>query len=102
MFEIYQREVEINGTKYTLKPLSGKYLPKLYSLVSVFDKVGKDDAFASALDEKTVEIMFTVCFESFRSSYPNEPAEKLEAFVSQNLVKIFPAVVEVNLNNVQS
>jgi hypothetical protein len=102
MFEVYTREVEINGNKYLLKPLPGKYLSKLYHLATVFEAASKEDNFMAALDEKSTQYMFELCYESMKSSYPGTDAAVIESFVSQNLMKIIPVVVEVNLNHAQS
>lgn len=98
MFDVYKKTVTINNVSYELKPLSGKYLPKLYSLLGQLQ--GADsEGLLKALDEKGVATMFEVCFETFKASYPQEDVGKIESFVSQNLVLIFPVVVEVNFGD---
>lgn len=98
MFDIYKKTVTINNVSYELKPLCGKYLPKLYSLLGTFNKDNTED-YLLKMDEKTVATMHEVCLETFKNSYPSEDVEKLNLFVSQNLTQILPVVFEINFKN---
>jgi hypothetical protein len=99
MFEIYKKTVQVNGVGYEIKPLSGKFLPKMFALMKTFQ--GSDDV-VSKLDEATVATMHELCLETFKQSYPDKGIDDLDRFVSQNLVAIFPLVVDVNVGgNVQ-
>jgi hypothetical protein len=100
MFDIYVEEFEIedskgNVEKYRIKPLTGKYLPKMYDIVSRMGDAENVDI--SMFDEKTVSMIHELCLESFKKSYPNEPEDLLNAFVSQNLMVIMAAVFKVNM-----
>lgn len=104
MFEVYSEEIEIknqDGTieKYRIKPLPGKYLAKMYNVISKMEGSGGGDIDLSSFNEKTMEDLHEICFETFKRSYPNEKVEDLELFVSQNLMKLVEGVFKVNINN---
>ena len=101
MFDVYKKTITINKVSYEIIPLSGLYIPKLFSLMKTFQ--GDTSNIVEKLDEPTVAVMHELCLETFKQSYPDKPVADLDRFVSQNLVAIFPLVVEVNLgDNVQS
>lgn len=114
MFEIYTKEVEIkepngNVVKYKLRPLSGRFLPKLYSIIGTMKKnetntkgLTDEEKAAKAfenLDEDTVNKLHSLTFETLKKSYPKEDAEVLDEFASQNLMQFLGALIEVNLGN---
>lgn len=113
-FEIYTKEVTIATAKgdkvLTLRPLSGRFLPKLYSIMGKMDfkdvesengvkltDAEKARKFFNQLDEPTVAKLHEICLETLKKSYPQEDATVLDEFVSQHLLALFPAVFEVNL-----
>jgi len=101
IFELYSEEVEItlkNGNKQTLKlvPLSGRFLPKLYSLM---DKMQGQEEGKMNLDEETTSKLHFVILETLKSSYPEEDANTLDKFASQNLLQLMEGVIKVNFNN---
>ena len=100
LFEIYTKEIELNGDKYQIKPLSGRFLPKLYKVMGEFEKhKGKDDNVSmEALSEEVIKDLHILATETFKASYPNTKAEEIEAFVSQNLLQLLEGLIEVNLN----
>jgi hypothetical protein len=106
MFEIYTQEVEINGQKYNLKPLPGKYLPTLYSLLGKFtpkeskegEEVKEVDTGSELFkDKEAVAEIYEMVFETLKISYPSEPVDKLALFASQNLLKFLEPLIKINL-----
>jgi len=114
MFEIYTKEVEIkepsgNVVKYKLRPLNGRFLPKLYSVIGkmqgnqkelegLSDEEKNIKSFES-LDEDTVNKLHSLVFETLKKSYPKEDEDLLNEFASQNLLQFLGALIEVNLGN---
>lgn len=103
-FEIYTKEVELNGKTYTIRPLSGRFLPKLYSILRSLQPAmgGKDatpDQMLEGMDEDTVANLHKLSLETLRKSYPNTKEDVLDEFVSQNLIKFLEILITVNLNN---
>ena len=114
MFEIYTKEVEIkepngNVVKYKLRPLSGRFLPKLYSILGKMQVRQKELKGLSEeekniksfeqLDEDTISKLHSLTFETLKKSYPKENEEVLNEFASQNLLQFLGALIEVNLGN---
>ena len=107
MFEIYKKTITLNGTSYELRPLSGRFLPKLYRVLSSAKVEEREDmtdeergkAFLDSMSAQDIADLHEVVLETFKRSYPNQDKDVLEDFVSQNLMTLFGAVVEVNLNN---
>ena len=99
MFETYTTDAEINGVKYTLKPLSGAYLGKLLNTIRKFQKIDNadDKSIIEVLDEETISNLYAITLETFKKSYPAEPVDKLESFVTQNLFKLIEPVMKVNI-----
>lgn len=104
MFEIYTKQIEVtnalgNTDKYTLRPLCGRFMPKLYGVIKKFDK-GKDadgNIDNSKLDESAMGDIHSLLLETFKKSYPDEKEELLDEFCSQNLMKLLDGLIEVNL-----
>ena len=102
MFEIYTKLVKINDEEYKIRPLSGRFLPKLYSVFAKIEAGRKEhgeDNFLQALDEQTINFAHELCLETMKKSYESQDPVKLDEFVSQNLWAVFGAVAEVNLNS---
>jgi len=102
-FDAYTKKVVIDGQEYEIRPLSGRFFPKLYSVVSAFEKAkksGSDDSnIIDFLDESVLLSVHELCLETFKKSYPSESVDKLDDFVSQNLWEVFGAVTQVNFKN---
>jgi hypothetical protein len=102
MFELYRKDVTIDGVTYSLKPLNGRHLPRLFGVLKSMSKMKEgatnEDIF-DALDEETIAKAHEICLETFKKSYPNEPVESLDSFVSQRLMNLLPAVIELHMNN---
>lgn len=96
MFDVYTKEVVINGQSYRLRPLSGRYLPKLYRIISAMQEY-KDDSSKMFGDVTLVEDLHTLIFETFTKSYPNESKEILDEFITQNFIKLVEVVISVNM-----
>jgi len=103
MFEIYKKDVEISGKTYSLRPLSGRFLPKLYTVMKQFSHINKaeekEDATLEALDEETVSKLHLLALETFKKSYPQEDEANLDEWISQNLLLLLEALITVNLNS---
>lgn len=103
-FEVYRKEVEVetmSGTKkYSLLPLSGRYMPKLMSVVAKMQESSKEGS-DGMLDEDTTAKLHTLIKETLRVSLNVEEKdlEQLDFFVSQNLFKFMEALVEVNFGD---
>lgn len=109
-FEVYRKDVEVetrSGKKnYKLLPLSGRFFPKLMSVVKKFpQEEGQDNsAFLEAMDEETVAKLHELVFETLKFSLnikDGKELEELDLFVSQNLFAFVPALLEVNLGSGQ-
>jgi hypothetical protein len=99
-FEIKEaQEFELDGQKYKFKPLTGRYIGKIYSLMKSFSKVkeGSETSVLEAMDEATVGQLYDVVYETVIKSYPTEDKVKLEAWVSQNLMRLIEPVLKINL-----
>lgn len=98
MFEIFTKEVEIKGEKYTLRPLSGRHLPKFFKVLKALEGSGKTaDDFLTNLDEESMGLAHELCLETLKASYPDKEVALLDQFVTQNLLQMMPVLVEVNL-----
>jgi hypothetical protein len=97
LFDIYTKEVEIKGEKYTLRPLSGRFIGKLYSIVGKMSETGKEDL-SKQFDEETMANMYDLAYETFKASYPDQDEKTISAFVSQNLMLLIEPIVQVNIN----
>jgi hypothetical protein len=100
-FEIYTKVVTIGDSEYKIRPLAGRFLPKLYAVFAKVEagrKGSGDDNFLQALDEQTIMFAHELSLETLKKSYPERDAALLDEFVSQNLWAVFGAVAEVNLN----
>jgi hypothetical protein len=111
MFDVYVKDVKVKTktgeVSLKIRPLSGKYLPKLYAAIgklSFSDDAELSDAerskqFLQSLDEAAVQNLHEVVLETLKKSYPGEPVESLDEFASQYFIQLFPLVIEVNLGS---
>lgn len=97
MFEIYTEEVEVSGEKYLIRPLSGRFLPKLFSLMENFDGEEDNKKAMANLDEDTIAKFHLLALETFKKSYPKEDKDILDEFVTQNLFVLIEVIMKVNL-----
>lgn len=100
LFEIYTKEVEVNGETYKLRPLSGRFIGKLYGCIN---KLGVEEGMsekeaAKNLNGEAMADLHDITLETFKKSYPKEDESKLDEFVTQNLTKLIQPIIEVNLN----
>lgn len=100
LFEIYTTDVEIDGEKYTLRPLSGRYIGKLYSVIGKLQTEDEKDLLKQ-LDEETMGNFYDIALATFEKSYPDQPKDKLEDFVSQKLIKLIEPIVKVNIGEIK-
>lgn len=103
LFEIYTKETEFTDNKgeqkkLTLKPLSGRYLGKIFNIAKVFEGI-PEDQLVQKIDETVIKELHFIVHETLKASYPKEDAGVLDLFTSQNLFKLVEPVIAVNVNN---
>ena len=105
MFDIFTKEVEINGTVYNIKPLKGEHIQRFYKLISalnVGENVSEEEASTRIMDslkEEAGKDIHFLALETLKTSYPDVDVDKLDMFVSQNLMQLVQPLVEVNINS---
>ena len=99
MFDIKTEEIEIKGEKYRIRPLSGRYLPKFYAVLSAFEKNKESENVLDTFNEEITGNLQELALETFKASYPQEDVEKLDMFVSQNLLLILEGLIKVNVSS---
>lgn len=103
MFELYEEKVELvdragNKNTYTISPLPGEYLEDLYYVIDKFQSAGeKDSEILKALTTDTSNKLHKLVMATLLQSYPNEDKDKLNKFVSQNLLKFVEPIIKVNM-----
>lgn len=98
-FSIYKHTFELDGDKYTLRPLSGEHIDKVLELMTKLDKGNKDEE--QKMDASTLKLFREIAFETFKKSYPEQSAEVLDEFVSQNVLRLLEPIIEVNIKGVK-
>ena len=105
MFEYYRQNVKIkdrNGNEltYELKPLSGRYLPKLYNIMKKFGQVDKEkEDSMEFLEPELMSDLHTLALETMKASYPKEDENELDIWVSQNLLTLLEPLIKVNMGD---
>ena len=114
MFEIYKESIEIKTrdgvtTNYTMSPLKGEYLPLLYQVLKEVEPIAKEvdgseededsSAFFELMGSEVTTTLHKLIYESLINNYPSEDKEKINLFVSQNLLKFLPGLIKVNIPN---
>lgn len=97
-FEIYTHKFDLDGETYYLRPVGGDYLELLFEIMT--DMAGKDEGKemkVNDIDPKAIAKIHKLCFETFKKSYPALKVEDLDAWVGQNLFKVFDHVIKVNM-----
>jgi hypothetical protein len=103
MFDVYTKDVVMKTQNsedvYKLRPLSGKFYPKFSAMLGKFEKTASGGEFnLSDLDESVFGIAHELCVETLKKSYPDMDINTLEEFVSQNLMTLISALIQVNMN----
>ena len=107
MFDICKEKVEItdksgNKNVYNITPLSGEYLEDLYSVMDAFQSAGEDEnEILKVLGTSAVKKLHKLVFATLLTEYPNEDKEKLDKFVSQNLMQFIGPIMQVNMPNAE-
>lgn len=117
MFELYTKEVEIAGQKYKFRPLSGRYIGKLYKLTMAMSKA-RDEASAENpgasdevlnketmvrfMTEENVLNLHTLSCEMVKASYPDQDPQHVDEWVSQNLLEMLGPLNEVNMGKLNA
>ncbi len=99
MFEVFTKEVEIEGQVYKIRPLNGRFLGKLFAVfkdLKLDEKTDEKSSFDN-LGEGTIEKLHEIILETFSKSYPENNKDELEEWVSQNLFKLIEPVIQVNI-----
>ena len=113
-FEIFREKVEIAGKEYELRPLSGRFIGKFWSVMNKVapffeqkgDKEGDEEVkmnlkrVAEMLDEETAEKLHLLVFETLKASYPEQAkkdADVLDQLASKYLIEFLPPILELNL-----
>jgi hypothetical protein len=102
-FEIYTKQVEVidavgNTNTFTIRPLSGRWLPKLYRVLKKLSPENKDDTTnLKNIDEEAMGELHELVFETMKKSYPKEDTTILDEFCAQNLMSLVQPLVEVNM-----
>lgn len=97
-FDIYTKTVEIAGNDYIIKPLPGKFYDKFLRVIKGFNvSTGTDQELLDSLSPESFKEAHELCVETMKLSYPDDPVDKIDLWVTQNFNKIFEAVTEINL-----
>ena len=101
MFEMFSKEVEIDGVQYKLRPLSGRFIGKLYSVMKDFNvsKNMKEEDAIDAISGEAMEKLHLLAFETFKKSYPDKNEEELDEWVTQNLMLLIAPIFEINIKS---
>jgi hypothetical protein len=100
LFDIYVKEIEVEGEKYTIRPLTGRYIGKLYGCIGklgVKEGMSEQEA-AESMNPEAMADLYEIALETFKASYPKEDENKLAGWVTQNLTKLIQPIIEVNIN----
>lgn len=104
MFDTTTKEVEWKGSTYRMGPLTGEHIGDFYAIVKALKPVlnakeGESLDFLDHLDPETLKIAHKLVLITLKEQYPKEDVNKLNTFVSQNIVVFLPTLIEVNLPN---
>lgn len=101
-FSVFKKEIELesegNKYKYEILPLQGRYLPKFFEVVKSIGNIedSGEDINLSNLDPKVIETLHELALATMAASYPDIKEDELNLWVTQNLFKLVPALIEVN------
>ena len=106
---MYDKEFKFdnNGKEETIiiKPLQTKYLPKMFKISKAFNGIDKslpeEEQSSQIVDILTrddiMPALIDVVYETVKKSYPEmEKDGTLDEFVSANMFKLLPFIIDVN------
>lgn len=106
-FEVYKKTVTVGNDEYELRPLSGRFLGKFWSVMNnvapMLDETQEGDVtfniqkITEMIDEDTADKLHVLVFETLKASYPNEDEDSLDRFASRHLIEFLPHILELNL-----
>ena len=97
---IRTKEVEIDGTKYEIKPLRGGDIGKFFVVLKTFSGIKEDSdesAILEKLDDDVAVALHYVCTQSLVHAGVKMSEDELDMYVSQNMFTLMGPVMEVNM-----
>jgi len=92
------KEIEIEGEKYTIKPLTTDEAPLFFQLMTLFD--GDNGMDVSKLDKTTSNALVSMLNKTLQKSFPEEWKDdeaEVKEFGMKYMMQIFNAVLEINV-----
>ena len=92
------KEIEIEGEKYTIKPLTTDEMPLFLQLMKMTNTKGGLDV--TKMDEKTSQSLVIMVNKTLQKSFPTdwkENEEEVKQFGMKYMVPLINAIIEVNV-----
>lgn len=106
-YNINYGTIDIEGEVYRLSPLSGEYYADFMAIATKMDEVTKaykkanpnvpDSEIPLKLDREDFKLLADLITESLMIVDTTAKREEVAFFASQNLMKLFPVLLDVNL-----
>lgn len=96
------KEIEIEGEKYTLKPLGTESIGDFFKAMKAFSRFGKDTPLHEALagiDDAGLDGLRRLIDATLARSFPEEwrsNQDEVKAFGMKYMMVLLPAIVELN------
>ena len=94
-------EIEIEGQKFVLKPLSTKHLPAFFKAMKSFGSVegGDTKAVLASLNDESIGAIQSLIENTLEKSFPEEwkaDEEEVKEWGMKNMMEILPKIFEIN------
>ena len=89
-------EIEINGDKFILKPLTIDELPLFFKIMAAMGSETDVESFLSRANEDTFEAIKEMIYITLQKSFPDESEEDIKMFGLQYMSVLFPKIIEIN------
>jgi len=94
------KEIEIEGEKYTIKPLTTDEMPLFLQLMKITNKEGDLDI--AKIDAQTSQSLVVMLNKTLQKSFPTdwkEDEEEVKQFGMKYMTVLLNAIIEVNVPN---
>lgn len=97
---IRTKEIELEGKQIVIRPLNGKYIGKMFTVLKKVAGLKEDsppEELMQSLDDEAVTALHIVITETLRKANIGVEGDELEELASQNLFNLMGPILEINM-----
>ena len=93
-------QIEIDGKQYIIRPLTGKYIGKLFTVMKSMSKIkegSSPEEIFSVINEDTATALHELIYATLQKANTGMNPEELDEYVTQDMFKLMGKILEINM-----